>query len=73
MIQRFLFILMLIRVFWIIACYNLIHKIKHMSKKIIGILIAIFGTLIIFSSNENAWIFSAVLLGAGSGVFFWKD
>jgi hypothetical protein len=44
-----------------------------MSKKSIGILIAIFGMLVFFSSNENAWIVSAVLLGIGSGVFFWKD
>ena len=64
---------MLIRVFWIIACYKLIHKIKHMSKKTIGILIAIFGALIFFSNVENAWIVSATLLGIGSGVFFWKE
>jgi hypothetical protein len=44
-----------------------------MSKKITGILIAIFGSLIFFSSAENAWIVSAVLLGFGSGIFFWKD
>jgi len=43
-----------------------------MSTKTIGILIAIFGTLVLFSSKENAWLISAVLLGAGSGVFFWK-
>jgi|TARA_B110000444_G_C18422537_1_gene403061 hypothetical protein len=44
-----------------------------MNKKTIGISIAIFGVLIFFSSEENAWIVSAVLLGAGSGIFFWKD
>ena len=44
-----------------------------MNKKTIGISIAIFGVLIVFSSEENAWIVSAVLLGAGSGIFFWKD
>jgi|TARA_B110000444_G_C18317933_1_gene357083 uncharacterized membrane protein YjjB (DUF3815 family) len=44
-----------------------------MSKKIIGISIAIFGVLILFSNEENAWIVSAILLGLGSGIFFWKD
>ena len=44
-----------------------------MSKKTIGILIAIFGALIFFSNAENAWIVSATLLGIGSGVFFWKE
>jgi hypothetical protein len=44
-----------------------------MSKKIIGILIAIFGSLVFFSSADNAWVISAVFLGAGSGIFFWKD
>tara|TARA_B100000780_G_C20819821_1_gene325731 strand:- start:451 stop:585 length:135 start_codon:yes stop_codon:yes gene_type:complete len=44
-----------------------------MNKKIIGILIAIFGVLILFSSMDNAWITSAILLGAGSGIFFWKE
>ncbi len=44
-----------------------------MSKKIIGIMIAILGSLIFFSDAENAWIISAILLGAGSGIFFWKE
>ena len=44
-----------------------------MSKKTIGILIAIFGALIFFSSVENAWIMLATLLGIGSGIFFWKE
>jgi len=44
-----------------------------MSKKIIGIVIAIFGSLIFFSSVENAWIISAVFLGVGSGIFLWKE
>jgi multisubunit Na+/H+ antiporter MnhG subunit len=44
-----------------------------MSKKTIGILIAIFGVLVFFSNNENAWIVSAAFLGAGSGIFLWKD
>jgi len=44
-----------------------------MSKKITGIVIAIFGSLIFFTSVENAWVISAILLGAGSGIFFWKN
>ena len=44
-----------------------------MNKKAIGISIVIFGVLIFFSSEENAWIVSAILLGVGSGVFFWKE
>tara|TARA_B110000444_G_C18485355_1_gene431050 strand:- start:497 stop:631 length:135 start_codon:yes stop_codon:yes gene_type:complete len=44
-----------------------------MDKKIIGILIAIFGSLVFFSNIENSWIVSAILLGAGSGIFLWKD
>ena len=44
-----------------------------MNKKTIGLLIAIFGVLIFFSNEESAWIVSAILLGLGSGIFFWKD
>ena len=44
-----------------------------MGKKTIGILIAVLGALVLFSSQENAWVISAVLLGFGSGVFFWKE
>jgi|TARA_B110000914_G_C15366900_1_gene401303 multisubunit Na+/H+ antiporter MnhG subunit len=44
-----------------------------MSKKTLGISIALFGVIIFFSNLENAWIVSAVLLGFGSGIFFWKD
>ena len=44
-----------------------------MGKKTIGILIAVLGALVLFSSQENAWVISAILLGAGSGIFFWKN
>jgi|TARA_B110000914_G_C15452288_1_gene441539 multisubunit Na+/H+ antiporter MnhG subunit len=43
-----------------------------MSKKTIGISIALLGAIILFSSEENAWIISAIFLGFGSGIFFWK-
>jgi len=44
-----------------------------MSNKLLGIMTAILGVLIFFSHNEIAWIVSAVLLGVGSGIFFWKE
>jgi|TARA_B100000780_G_scaffold252420_1_gene199505 hypothetical protein len=44
-----------------------------MGKKTIGISVAIFGVLVLFSNEESAWIVSAVLLGFGSGIFFWKE
>ncbi len=44
-----------------------------MNKKTTGILIAVLGVIILFSSEENAWIISAILLGVGSGIFFWKE
>jgi|TARA_B110000914_G_scaffold211513_1_gene211644 hypothetical protein len=44
-----------------------------MSNKLLGIMTAILGVLIFFSQNESAWIISAVLLGVGSGIFFWKE
>jgi len=43
-----------------------------MSNKLLGIMTAILGVLIFFSQNESAWIVSAILLGGGSGIFFWK-
>ena len=43
-----------------------------MSKQTIGMLIAIFGAVVFFSNYENAWIVSAIFLGFGSGIFFWK-
>ena len=44
-----------------------------MSKKTIGMSIALFGVFIFFSSEANAWVVSAIFLGFGSGIFFWKD
>ena len=44
-----------------------------MNKQTICISIAVFGVLIFFSNEENAWIVSAILLGFGSGIFFWKE
>ena len=29
--------------------------------------------LSIFIKHDNSWIISALLIGGGSGIFFWKD
>ncbi len=44
-----------------------------MSNKTIAILLVIFGGLILYSSQEYSWIVSAISIGIGSGIFFWKD
>ena len=44
-----------------------------MNYKITSIIIVSLGLLIFFSNNEHAWIISALLLGIGSGIFFWKQ
>jgi|TARA_B110001452_G_C15174661_1_gene408184 hypothetical protein len=44
-----------------------------MNYKTIGIIVVLFGGLAIFSEQEGSWIISAVALGVGTGIFFWKD
>jgi len=44
-----------------------------MNNKTRGIVIIVFGGLVLFSNQELAWIVSAVSIGIGSGVFLWKD
>ena len=44
-----------------------------MSNKLLGIIIVVFGGLVLYSQQEYAWIVSAVSIGVGSGIFFWKD
>tara|TARA_B100001121_G_scaffold282569_1_gene276024 strand:+ start:374 stop:511 length:138 start_codon:yes stop_codon:yes gene_type:complete len=44
-----------------------------MKNSTLGIIIVIAGVLVIFTQHESAWIISAVLIGGGSGLFFWKD
>ena len=43
-----------------------------MNNKTKGSIIIVLALLIFFSKNEYSWIFSAILLGLGSGIFFWK-
>ena len=44
-----------------------------MNNKILGSIIIALALLVFFSTYESTWIISAILLGAGSGIFFWKD
>jgi len=44
-----------------------------MSNKLIGFLTIGLALLVFFADHDKAWIFSAVLLGVGSGIFFWKE
>ena len=44
-----------------------------MNNKTLGIIIIVFGSLVLYSNQEYAWIVSAVSIGIGSGVFFWKE
>jgi|TARA_B110000967_G_C18577019_1_gene407749 flagellar biosynthesis protein FliR len=43
-----------------------------MNNKVLGSIIIVLALLVFFSTKESAWIISAVLLGAGSGIFIWK-
>ena len=44
-----------------------------MNNKTLGVAIIVFGGLILYSQYEFAWIISAISIGIGSGIFFWKD
>ena len=44
-----------------------------MNNKTLGIIAIVFGGLVLYSQQEFAWVVSAILIGAGSGIFFWKD
>ncbi len=44
-----------------------------MKNSTLGILIVLAGVLTIFVEHENSWLISAILIGGGSGLFFWKD
>ena len=47
--------------------------ILSMNNKTLGIIIIVFGGLVLYSEQEYSWIVSAVAIGIGSGIFFWKD
>jgi hypothetical protein len=44
-----------------------------MSNKNIAFIVLILGILILFSEHESSWIVSAIFLGIGSGLMFWKN
>jgi len=44
-----------------------------MKNKTLGIIIVLLGVVMIFGEHEKAWIVSAILIGFGSGLFFWKN
>ena len=45
-----------------------------MNNKTIGIIIVVFGGLVLFSKLEAAISVSAISIGIGTGIFiFWKD
>ena len=44
-----------------------------MHNKTIGVAVIIFGGLVLYSSQEYAWIVSAISIGIGTGIFLWKD
>jgi|TARA_B110000438_G_C15672722_1_gene588873 hypothetical protein len=44
-----------------------------MNNKTLGIVIIVFGGLVLYSEHEWAWIVSAIAIGIGTGIFFWKD
>ena len=53
---------------------TLIYEIDlSMNNKTLGIIIIVFGGLVLYSEQEYSWIVSAVAIGIGSGIFFWKD
>ncbi len=53
---------------------TLIYAYKmSMNNKTLGIIIIVFGGLALYSEQEYSWVISAVAIGIGSGIFFWKD
>ena len=49
------------------------YSIKQMKNKTLGIIIVLLGVVMIFGEHEKAWVVSAILIGVGSGLFFWKN
>ena len=44
-----------------------------MNNKTLGIIAKVFGGLVLYSQQEYAWVVSAISIGVGSGIFFWKE
>ena len=43
------------------------------NNKTLGIILIVFGGLVLYSEQEYAWVVSAIAIGIGSGIFFWKE
>ena len=43
------------------------------NNKTLGIILIGFGGLVLYSEQEYAWVVSAIAIGIGSGIFFWKE
>ena len=43
-----------------------------MNNKTLGIIIIVFGGLVLYSEHELNWILSAISIGIGSGIFSGK-
>ena len=60
---------------WIIELYYVVVRSVNrgkMNNRILGIIIVVFGSLVLFSKQEYAWIISAISIGIGTGIFFRK-
>ena len=44
-----------------------------MNNKTLGIAVVVFGGIVLYSTQEYAWIFSAVAVGIGTGIFLRPD
>ena len=44
-----------------------------MNNNTLGIIAIVFGGLVLYSEQEYAWIISAIFIGLGGGMWFWKD
>ena len=44
-----------------------------MNNKTLGIVLIVFGGLVLYSKQEYGWVVSAIAIGIGSGIFFWKE
>ena len=44
-----------------------------MNNKTVGIIAIVFGSLVLYSQEKYSWIVSAIFIGIGTGIWFWKD
>ena len=49
------------------------ETILSMNNKTLGIIIIVFGGLVLYSDQEYSMLVSAIAIGIGSGIFFWKE